>query len=135
MRTTPIVNGHAPPPHRGFGAFFTGKGQGYIRFAQYKLVYLSDTHQPRRAVAAFDGRRVGNVVAQSYQSLLNALLATMTISDFDSLQTMTTPMFDDLHMSGCARNAKTGFRLRAAAALTRWIVRHAEYLWKQGTIS
>ena len=114
MRPTPIVNRHGPPTHRLFAAFFAGKGQGFA--------YLSGTHQPRRTVAAFDGRRVGDVVAQAAQSLLDPLPAAMNIADLHLFETGTALMFDDLHMGRRAWNAETGFGMWAACSLSWRIV-------------
>jgi hypothetical protein len=87
MRTTPIVNSHAPPTYRLFGAVFASKSRC--------SAHLGGTHQPGRAITPLDGRCVGDVVAQSVQSLLNPLLTAMGIPDFNRLETMPTLVFND----------------------------------------
>jgi hypothetical protein len=135
MFTTPVVNRHAPPTHRRFSFAFFGKGQRYIRFAQYKLTYLRCTHESGRAVAPLDSRGVGHVVAQSVQCLLNALFAAMDIPDFNFFETVAALVLDDLHMSRRPWDAETGLRLWPTRALPGRVVRRAEYLREQGTIS
>jgi hypothetical protein len=58
----------------------------------------------------------------------------MRVPDFNPLQAITTLMLDDLHMGRCARDAKTGLRMRASCSLSGWIVSVTKYLRKQGTI-
>jgi hypothetical protein len=127
MFTTPVVNRHAPPTHRLFGFAFAGKGQGFA--------HLRRTHQAGCPVAAFDGRRVGDIVAKPVQSLLNSLFATVRIPDFDRLQTIATLVFDDLDMSRRPWDAETGLGMRSACALSGWVVSIAKYLREQGAIS
>ncbi len=69
MRTTPIVNRHAPPPQRFFGSLGFGEGQG--------SAYLGGAHESGCAITPLNGRRVGHVVTQSVQSLRNALFGTV----------------------------------------------------------
>lgn len=126
MRTTPVVNRHAPPPQRFFGGLGFGKGQG--------SAYLGGAHESGCAITPLNSRRVGYVVTQSVQSLGNALFAAVSIPDFYRLQPMSTVVFDDLNMCGRPGDAETRLRMRSSWPLPGWIVGIPKYLGKQGAI-
>ena len=101
MRTTPVVDGQAPPTEGDFGIVAPSKGQ---RFAN-----LMGAHAPRRPVAAFNGGRIGRGIAQMVESLLNTTLRTMGVADVHGHEALPFPMFHNLHVSQRSGDTVTQF--------------------------
>ena len=90
MGTTPVIDGESPPTQSSFLIFAFGKCQ--------RFTHLSFAHQTSSAIAAFDGGSVWNVISKMVESLLNAFLTAMSVTDFNGLQALPLSMFDDLDM-------------------------------------